>query len=161
MRRVLSSLLIVFALLIVLLSGAALTGCCKKTATQTTNQSSQEPEAKGDPDWWKKQPDLKKEEQAVQTVINDFGKTLAAKDVKQALTYFSPDVKDKYQKVFTQSPDLMPRMAKDLEKATLSFLSLDTDFSLSRIAEYTLKVDGNTFHIVFIKIDGKWLLESY
>jgi hypothetical protein len=40
----------------------------------------------------------------------------------------------------------MPQMAKDLEKATLSFLSLDTDFSLSRVAEYSLKVDGNTLN---------------
>ncbi len=161
MRRIMSGFLIGFLLLLILLLGASVAGCGKTTGNQTANQSSQEPEAKGDPDWWKKQPDLKKEDQAVQSVIRDFGKTLAAKDVKQALTYFSPDVMDKYQKVFTQSPDLMPRMAKDLEKATLSFLSLDTDFELSRIAEYTLKVDGNTFHIVFIKIDGKWMLESY
>ena len=75
--------------------------------------------------------------------------------------FFSPDVRDKYSEALAKSPDLLPQMAKDLEKAKLSFLSLDTDFELSRIAEYALLKDGNTFYITFIKIDGKWLLESF
>jgi hypothetical protein len=161
MLRVMSRFLIIFSVLVVLLVGTAATGCGKNTGNQTTNQAVQDPQEKGDPDWWKKQPDLKKEDQAVQSVISDFGKALAAKDVKQAASYFAPEAREKYSQVLAISPDLLPQMAKDLEKATLSFLSLDTDFSLSRMAEYQLKVDGNTFYIVFIKIDGKWMLESY
>ena len=138
MRRSMPRFMVCFSLLLVLLVGTAVTGCGKNTGnptvTSTTTQSLQEPLEKGDPDWWKKQPDLKKEDQAIQTVLIDFEKALAAKDIKQALTYFSPDVSDKYSQVFAASPDLMPQMAKDLQKATLSFLSLDTDFSLSRMA---------------------------
>jgi len=133
----------------------------KNTATAKASAVPQQTSEKGDPDWWKKQPDLKNEEMAIQAVIDSFKTALAAKDVKLAASYFSPDSRDKYSQVLAMSPDLLPQMAKDMEKATLSFLSLDTDFDLSRIAEYQFKVDGNTFSMVFIKIDGKWMLESY
>jgi hypothetical protein len=179
MRR--SRFLVCFSLLLVILVGTAVTGCGKNTgnpvrntpvtssvtsnatsiATSAAVQSLQEPLEKGDPDWWKKQPDLNKEDQAIQTVMTDFEKALAAKDLKQVAAFFSPDVKDKYSAALAKSPDLMPQMAKELEKAKLSFLSLDTDFELSRMAEYALTKDGNTFYITFIKIDGKWLLESF
>ena len=161
MRRVMSGFLICFSLLLVLLLGLALPGCGKSTGTQSASPAAQEPLEKGDPDWWKKQPDLKKEEQAIQTVMTDFGKALTAKDVKQVAVYFSPDVRDKYSQALGSAPDLMPKMAADLQKATLNFLSLDTDFSLSRMAEYAITKDGKTFYIKFIKIDGKWMLESF
>ena len=92
MRRVMTSFLICFSLLLVILVGTAVTGCGKNTENptvpSTTTQSLQEPLEKGDPDWWKKQPDLKKEDQAIQTVMTDFGKALSAKDVKQARRLF-------------------------------------------------------------------------
>ncbi len=173
MRRLIIGFLIVFSLLLILLVGVSVTGCSKNTANPTGNptvtsavpstatQSLSEPLETGDPDWWKKQPDLNKEETAIQTVMTDFKKALVAKDVKQVASYFSPDVSAKYSEALAKSPDLMPQMAKDLEKAKLNFLSLDTDFELSRTAEYALIKDGNTFYITFIKIDGKWLLESF
>lgn len=112
-----------------------------------------------DPDWWKKQPELKQEDQAVHSVMTGFEKALTAKDMKQSLTYFSPDAQVKYSQVLAKSPDLLPQMAKDMQNATLSFLSLDT--TMGRIAEYSLIVDGKTYYIVFIKIDGKWVLKSF
>jgi hypothetical protein len=120
-----------------------------------------EPEVKGDPDWWKKQPDVRQENTAILAVKKDFQDALTSKNIEKAVSYFSPDVREEYSKIFALSPDLMPHMATDMANAKLSFLSLDTDFTLSRIAEYAFEVEGNTFRIVFIKIDGNWMLESY
>lgn len=118
-------------------------------------------EDKGDPDWWKKQPDLKQEDKAIKTVIGKFEKALASRDIEQSAAFFSPEEKETYKKVFAMSPDLMPQMAKDMKNASLSFLSLDKDHSLNRIAEYSFDVQGNRFRIVFVKIDGNWLLASF
>jgi hypothetical protein len=148
-------------LLLILLVGAAVPGCSKNTGTPAVKSSLQEPAEKGDPEWWEKQPDLKKEDAAINVVIGDFNQALTTKNIEQAVTCFSPDARDNYRKVFALSPDLMPQMANDLKNATLTFLSLDTDFTLNRIAEYSFKVDGNTFYIVFIKVGENWMIDSY
>ena len=158
---------IILILILLLASAGGLSCTCNlpqsaaNTKATTAAQPTQATSEKGDPDWWKKQPDLKKEDQTIQTVMTDFGKALAAKDIKQVASYFSPDTREKYSQALALSPEALPQMAKDMEKANLSFLSLDTDFDLSRIAEYQFKIDGNTFSIVFIKIDGKWMIESF
>jgi hypothetical protein len=177
MRRLMPGFLPGLSLILMLMLSLLVPGCSTKSGTPpagttsgtpttstvsgtpTTSTTAQESLEKGDPDWWKKQPDLKQEDQAVHAVMTNFAKTLTASNVQQALTYFSPDAQTRYSKVLAQSPDLLPQMAKGMENATLSFLSLDTN--LGRIAEYALVVDGKTFYIVFIKIEGKWLLKSF
>jgi hypothetical protein len=131
-------------------SSPARTGAAVKGAEET-----------GDPDWWKKQPDLKKEETAIIETIKNIRAAFAAKDADKALTYIAPADREKFKAVFTKSPDVLPRFAKDMENATLSFLSLDTDNTLERMAEYEMKVDGYTFYIVFIKDEGKWYLKNF
>jgi hypothetical protein len=121
----------------------------------------QEAVEKGDPDWWKKQPDLKKEETAINETITNLCTAFTAKDTQKVLSYIAPDDREKFKTIFSKSPDIMPQIAKDMEKATLSFLSLDADNTLDRVAEYTMKIDGNTFYIVFIKIEGKWLIKNF
>jgi len=114
---------------------------------------------KGDPDWWKKQPDLKQEETAINNMLNQSSAALESKNIEQAVTYFSPGVSDKYRELFSTSPDIMPQMAAHLRSAKMSFLS-GTGIGDARIAEYSLEVDGYTFYILLIKTDTQWLLKS-
>jgi hypothetical protein len=133
----------------------------KQTSTPKAGGVSQQTVDKGDPDWWKKQPDLKKEETAINETITTVRAAFTAKDTETVLKCIAPDDREKFKGVFSKSPDIMPQIAKDIEKASLSFLSLDTQDTADRIAEYTMKVDGNTFYIVFIKVDGKWLIKNF
>ncbi|MFH0768767.1 MAG: hypothetical protein V1932_04270 [Chloroflexota bacterium] len=159
MRHSRSYVLIGISLLLILFTVISGLGCTSKTGPQTT--SSQQEEDKGDPDWWKKQPDLAKEEAGIKNTITGLTGALGTKDTQQTLTYFAPEEKDKYEEILSKYPDIMPQLAKDLEKATLIYLSPDTDNTLYRIAEYSIPLDGNsTVSIVFVKVDGKWLLKS-
>jgi hypothetical protein len=151
-------------LLLLLLTAVLVPGCsCSQPGTSSSKPGSSVPvaEEKGDPDWWKKQPDLKKEETAINETLSGVRAALMAKDADIALTYIAPDDREKFKAVLAKSPDILPRMAKDMENAALSFLSLDTDNTLDRIAEYAMKVDGNTFYIVFIKTGGKWFIKNF
>ena len=151
--------------LMLLLTGVSSLSCsCSPAAGQSTQKAgSLSPTAnqKGDPDWWKKQPDLKKEETAINETKTNILSAFNAKDTDKALTYFAPDDREKFKTLFSKYPDFMPQFAKDMENATLSFMSLDTEDTLYRIAEYTMKVDGNTFYIEFIKIDDKWFIKNF
>ncbi len=150
----------VILILMLLLVGMSSLSCACSPSNQTGASQSGAAVEKGDPDWWKKQPDLKKEETAINETITSVRTAFTAKDTEKAVTLFAPDDREKFKAVFSKSPDIMPRIAKDMEKATLSFLSLDTQDTLDRVAEYTMKIDGNTFYIVFIKVDGKWLIKN-
>jgi len=161
MQHTVYRLVFILPLILILLISGSILGCSKNTGSQATVSLSQESEDPGDPDWWKKQPGFKEEETAINGVINKFVTALNAKDIETAVSYFDPEERDKYRKVFALSPDLMPDMAKDLEKATLTYLSYDTDNTLNRIAEYSFKVNGNTFRIVFIKSEENWMLKTY
>ncbi len=159
MRHSKSYILIGLSLLLILFTVISGLGCTSKTGTQTT--SSQQEEDKGDPDWWKKQPDLAKEEADIKNTITGLTGAIGAKDTQQTLTYFATEEKDKYAEIFSKYPDIMDKFANDMEKATLIYLSPDTDNTLYRIAEYSIPLDdGNSVSVVFVKVDGKWLLKS-
>ena len=83
-----------------------------------------------------------------------------AKDVEGALNFFQVEERDTYRKIFSQSPDSMPKMAADLEKAKIDFLAYNST-EYSRIAEYLVNSGENTFSIVFINVDGQWLLKAF
>ncbi len=144
-----------FLLLILVISVLTASCSAKPAATNTTVT----PAPAGNVNWWKEQPDLKKEDTAITTAISQLNTALNAKNVEQALNYFPVEEKDKYRSLFMKSPDVMPILAADLSKATLKYLSV-ADGQYERIAEYAIQVDGQTFSIVFIKINGQWLLKS-
>jgi hypothetical protein len=117
-------------------------------------------EQAGNADWWKNQPDLKQEETAINTKIGQLRNAFAAKDLDTALKVFSVEERDKYRKLLSQSPDIMTEMAADLGKARLNYLSVDsTEFC--RIAEYLIPINSYTCSIVFIKVDGQWMLKDF
>ena len=104
--------------------------------------------------------DLKIEETKIDSVVKNISASFKAKDVEAALKYFQEKKRDKYRKIFSQSPDIMPKMAADLEKAKIDFLSFKSN-QYSRTAEYLIKSGGKDFSIVFINIDGQWVLEEF
>jgi hypothetical protein len=127
----------------------------------TTNTTTTGSTLAGDPDWWKKQPDLALEQSKIKDTIAGLESALAAQDVQKAMEFFAEEERDKYAEILSAYPDVMSDLAEDLKKATITYLSPDDDGTLLRIAEYSIPVDGkNTVSIVFIKVDGKWLLKT-
>lgn len=124
-----------------------------------TPANSQPATGTGNAEWWKNQPDLKQEETAINSKISGLVSALNKKNTDASLNYFSPEERDKYRKVLSQSPASMSKMASDLTQARISYLSPDST-QYSRIAEYAIQVDGRTFYIEFIKTDGQWLLKT-
>jgi hypothetical protein len=108
----------------------------------------------------KQPPDFKVQEAKIDAVIGQLCTSFKAKDVEGALKYFQAEERDKYRKIFSQSPDLLPEMAADLEKAQINFLSSNSN-QYSRTAEYLIKSGGQDFSIVFIFIDGQWVLNTF
>lgn len=104
--------------------------------------------------------DLKVEEAKINKVIGQLSIAFKAKDIEGALKYFAEDERDIYRKAFTRSPDVLPEMAADLEKAKINTLSFNSD-EHSRIAEYLIKSGSQTSSIVFINIAGQWLLKEF
>ncbi len=103
---------------------------------------------------------MKVEEAKINKVIGQLCTAFKAKDTEAALQYFPADDRDKYRKMFSESPDAMPAMAADLEKAKINFLAYNSN-QYSRISEYLINSGGKTFSIVFINLDGKWLLKTF
>jgi hypothetical protein len=122
------------------------------TATASTNLSPLTTQA---------QPqDFRAEEAKIDEVIGQLCTAFKAKDVEGALKCFQTEERDKYGKIFSQSPDIMPEMAADLEKAKINFLAFNST-EYSRIAEYLVKSGGQTYSIVFINVDGQWMLKDF
>ena len=117
------------------------------------------PSQGGDVSWWQTLPDLKQEEVAINTRIGGLRGALAARNVEGVLNYFQADEREEYRTILKQSPDAMPKIAADLARAKISFLSAEST-QYSRVAEYSTVVDGHTFYFQFIKIDGQWMLET-
>jgi len=104
--------------------------------------------------------DFKVEEAKINQVVGQLCTAFKAKDVEAALKCFQAEERDKYRKIFSQATDIMPEMAADLEKAKINFLSFNSA-EHSRIAEYLVKSGGQTSSIVFINIDGQWVLKVF
>ncbi|MCX6005830.1 MAG: hypothetical protein NTZ34_01045 [Chloroflexi bacterium] len=106
-----------------------------------------------------KPKDYKVEEAKINKVVAQLCLALKAKDVDAALKYVQAEKRDEYQKIFSESPDVLPQIAAGLEKAKINFLSFES-IAQNRIAEYYIEADGQKFSIVFINIDGQWMLKS-
>lgn len=117
------------------------------------------PSQTGNDSWWQTLPDVKQEEAAIDAKIGGLRGALAAKNVEGALSYFQADEREGYRKVLAQSPDAMSKIAADLARAKISFLSAEST-QYSRVAEYSTVVDGHTFYFQFIKVDGQWMLKT-
>jgi hypothetical protein len=103
--------------------------------------------------------DFKVEEAKINDVIGKLCSAFKAKDLEEALKYIQAEERDKYRKVFSQSPDVLPKLAADLEKAKINFLSFES-IAQCRTAEYSIEADGQSFSVVFIMIDGQWMLKA-
>lgn len=109
---------------------------------------------------WKEQPDLKQEEASLNKRIHGLSSALAANNLEEALSYFQAEQRETYRKLLSQSPGSMKKMASDLNNAKISFLSPEGT-QLNRIAEYSISIDGLTFYIGFIKVNGQWMLRNF
>jgi hypothetical protein len=152
-------------ILMLLLTGVFISGCscgeAKSPAALKTGTATTETTQKGDPDWWKKQPDLKQEETAINETLAEVRSAFEAKDIEKALICIAPEQREKYKELFSTNPEKLVQMAKDLGNASISFLSENLEFTQDRIAEYKMVVEGITFYIVFVKIENKWYLENF
>lgn len=104
--------------------------------------------------------DIKIEEAKINKVIASVCTAFKAKDVEGALKYFAADERETYRKALSRSPDILPAMAADLEKAKINFLSFESD-EYDRTAEYLVKSGGQTASIIFINTGGQWLLKAF
>jgi hypothetical protein len=150
--------------LVLLLTGVFISGCScgesKSPAILQSGTATTEITQKGDPDWWKKQTDLKQEESAINETLSEVRSAFTAQDIEKILACFVEEERETYKAFFSKSQHTLPEMAKDLENTSLSFLSPDME-NYNRFAEYTFSADGKKFYIVFIKIDGKWLIRDF
>ena len=99
-----SYLSIILVLMLLLTGSASLSCACESLQPRKRPQEHQEPVEKGDPDWWKKQPDLKKEETAINETITNLRAAFTAKDTEKALTYLAPDDREKFKTHLFQIP---------------------------------------------------------
>lgn len=105
-------------------------------------------------------PDFKAQEAKIDEVVGQLCTAFKAKDAEGALKYFQAEERDKYRKIFSQFPDLLPEIAAELEMAKINFLSFKSD-QYSRTAEYLIRSDGQDFSIVFIDVEGQWMLKKF
>lgn len=104
--------------------------------------------------------DIKVEEAKINKVIGAVCTAFKARDIEGALKYFAEDERDTYRKALSRSPDILPAMAADLEKAKINTLSFESD-EYDRTAEYLVKSGGQTASIIFINTGGQWLLKAF
>ena len=152
-----------FLSLVLVISASVTIGCSsissiKDAGTKIISDLTQSTEDEGNPDWWKKQPDLEEEKEAINNTTSELTEAFNGKDIEQAVNHIAPVERDKYRELFSQYPDIMPEIAKDLNNATINYLSSEGPYG--RFAEYVISLDGHSFSIIFIKIDDEWFMQT-
>jgi len=104
--------------------------------------------------------DFKTQESKINAVVGQMASAFKAKDVEGALKFFAQEERETYRKVFFQSPDIMPSIAADLEKARIASLSYESN-EHSRTAEYILPAGNGNLSIEFVNVDGQWLVKTF
>ncbi|EFO79775.1 hypothetical protein OSCT_2373 [Oscillochloris trichoides DG-6] len=99
------------------------------------------------------------EEPAIAQTLDDLAGALRSGDVEAAVAQFAPTVRDDYREIFAAHPERLAALAPPLEAAQLSFLA---DYIAPedgfRRAEVAVEVDGFTFAIGMVKLEGRWLV---
>ncbi|WP_129633844.1 FHA domain-containing protein [Candidatus Oscillochloris fontis] len=104
-------------------------------------------------------PPASVEQPAIAQTLDDLAAALRSGDVEAAMAQFAPTVRDEYRTIFAAHPERLAAMAAPLERAQLSFLA---DYIAPedgfRRAEVAVEVDGFTFAIGMVKVEGRWLV---
>ncbi len=115
---------------------------------------------------WRNYPDLPEEKAAIEESFEKFRSALKESDISRAVDCMDEGRREEYAALFAHNPKAMPSFAEVLEKAEMSFLAAPdradpvTTTSL-RTSEYAVELDGFTFYIRWIKVDGKWVLFDF
>lgn len=118
-----------------------------------------------DPDW-KNYPDLPEEKAAIEESLDEFRSALKEGDIERAVSVIDEDRREEYAALFAHKPEAMPSFAELLDTAEMSFFSAaeraapGTSTAL-RTSEYAVVLDGFTFYVRWIKVDGKWVLFDF
>ncbi|PKN48596.1 MAG: hypothetical protein CVU63_04565 [Deltaproteobacteria bacterium HGW-Deltaproteobacteria-20] len=118
-----------------------------------------------DPDW-KNYPDLPEEKAAIEESFDELRSALKEGDIERAVSVIDEDRREEYAALFAHKPEAMPSFAELLENAEMSFFSAaeraDPATSTAlRTSEYAVVLDGFTFYVRWIKVDGKWVLFDF
>ncbi len=118
-----------------------------------------------DPDW-KNYPDLPEEKAAIEESFEEFRGALKAGDIERAVSVIDEDRREEYAALFSNKPEAMSSFAELLDNAEMSFFSAaeraDPATSTAlRTSEYAVVLDGFTFYVRWIKVDGKWVLFDF
>ena len=118
-----------------------------------------------DPDW-KNYPDLPEEKAAIEASFEEFRGALKAGDIERAVSVIDEDRREEYAALFSNKPEAMSSFSELLENAEMSFFSAaeradPTTSTALRTSEYVVVLDGFTFYIRWIKVDGKWVLFDF
>lgn len=118
-----------------------------------------------DPDW-QNYPDLPEEKAAIEESFDEFLSALKEGDIERAVSVIDEDRREEYAALFAHKPEAMPSFAEILDTAEMSFFSAaeraDPATSTAlRTSEYAVVLDGFTFYVRWIKVDGKWVLFDF
>lgn len=118
-----------------------------------------------DPDW-KNYPDLPEEKAAIEESFDELRNALKEGDIERAVSVIDEDRREEYAALFAHKPEAMPSFAELLENAEMIFFSAaeraDPATSTAlRTSEYAVVLDGFTFYVRWIKVDGKWVLFDF
>ena len=115
---------------------------------------------------WRNYPDLPEEKAAIEENFQEFRSALKEKDIPRAVSHIDAGCREEYAALFAHNPEAMPSFADLLERAEMSFLAAAdrvnpaTSSSL-RTSEYAVEIDGFTFYVRWIKVDGQWMLFDF
>ncbi|HOO87391.1 MAG TPA: hypothetical protein PK442_06795 [Synergistales bacterium] len=115
---------------------------------------------------WKNYPDLPEEKAAIEESFDELRNALKEGDIERAVSVIDEDRREEYAALFAHKPEAMPSFAELLENAEMSFFSAaeraDPATSTAlRTSEYAVVLDGFTFYVRWIKVDGKWVLFDF
>jgi len=99
---------------------------------------------------------------AITEVVNQFAAAAIEKSPEKMANYFAPEVKNTYLAVFNDNKDQLSKFSEVMKNPKMNFISeekLASDNHQSRISEMEVIIDGITFYVRMIKIDGQWKIK--
>jgi len=116
---------------------------------------------------WKKQPDLKTEEQEIFAMLSSFKSALSRNDIESAMTSVHPLSRDEITTLFTEYGDKIPVFVTALDTLELIYLSEDQGyFEATRMAKVMVGIPSDTepvtgvSYIFLIKDEEGWVIEK-
>jgi len=115
---------------------------------------------------WRNYPDLPDVKKAIEQTFQDFRRALEEGNIEDAANCIAEGRREEYSALFAHRPDAMPSFAGILERAEMSFLSAPeradpATTSTLRTSEYSVVLDGFTFYLRWVNVDGQWVLFDF